>query len=285
MKLSAPSFTRITLALDIVGKITSGAFAGYHELSIIKHRINLFDTITVEDSSATGIICTHPQVPCNASNICWKALEALNAVCGTHNNAIITIDKNIPVMGGLAGGSANAATTLMLLNTMFKHNLTTAELMTIGRTIGMDVPYYFSGNTAFDTEATGILTSIPTSLKFDMLLVIPDFGVSTRDAYAHIDYSIINRHAPNTSAMREALLHNNRNAVISLMHNDFELSVFQHYPELVEIKQKMIDTGCEQVLLTGSGSTLIGIIHPTADTQAIRRKLPYTTLIVSSQVA
>jgi 4-diphosphocytidyl-2-C-methyl-D-erythritol kinase len=283
MKLTAPSYTRVTLALDIVGKITSGTFAGYHELSIIKHRISLSDTISVEASDTTGIICTHPLVPCDASNICWKALDELNAVCGTHNNVIITIDKNIPVMGGLAGGSANAATTLELLNSVFKFNLTSPELMVIGRRLGMDVPYYFSGNTAFDTEATGILSPIATQLHFDFLIVIPDFGVSTRDAYAHIDYSHTNKNAKATEAMRQALMHNDRNAVVALMHNDFESSVFQSFPKLAEIKQKMLTAGCEQAFMSGSGSTLIGILPQRADTHTILQKLPYTTLVVSSQ--
>ena len=284
LKLSAPSYTRVTLALDIVGKIDSGPYAGYHELSIVKHRIQLFDTITIEESDRTELICTHPLVPCDASNICIQALNTLNTICGTRNNVRITLDKNIPVMGGLAGGSANAATTLMLLNTMFKYKLSTADLMNVGRQLGMDVPYYFSGSTAFDTEATGILTHIPTSLSFNFLIVIPDFGVSTRNAYAAIDYNRINKNSNATAAMRTALAANDRALVVASMHNDFELSVFKSHPELASIKKEMLRAGCEQAMMSGSGSTLIGILAKNADVEAVRAALPYTTRIVASHI-
>jgi 4-diphosphocytidyl-2-C-methyl-D-erythritol kinase len=277
------SYTRITLGLDIIGKITQGPFAGFHELSIVKHHIDLHDVVTVEDSASTRICCRHPSVPLDASNICWKALDTIKRRCGIDKNALITIEKNIPLFGGLAGGSANGASTLRLLNSLWDLGLSTAQLMELGRSIGMDVPFYFIGNTAFDTEATGILEPIPTLLHFDFVCVVPDFGVSTKEAYTKIDYDRIARNLDKTAAMKKAFLENDLDEVMGNVHNDFELSVFKTFPKLQEIKKKLLDIGCINAVMSGSGSTVIGILDANADKEKIRSVIGYTTLFVSSK--
>jgi 4-diphosphocytidyl-2-C-methyl-D-erythritol kinase len=276
------SFTRITLALDIVRKIAIGPLGGYHELSIIKHRIGLYDTITVEEASSTRIACRDPRVPCDGRNICLRALEAIKTTFGIDKNVTITIEKNIPVMGGLAGGSANAATTIRLLDSLWELGLDKKQMMDIGRPLGMDVPYFFSENTAFDTEAGGVLEPISTSCCFNFLLVIPDFGVSTKEAYADIDYSLINKNIAATTTMRQALIRNDPDAVIRNMHNDFELSVFRRYPELELITERLLELGCKNAALTGSGSTVIGIAGSDADMELIGKKIGHKTITVKS---
>ena len=277
------SFTRITCALDIVGIVGHGRFKGFHEVSIIKHQIGLYDTITVEDSDTTRICCSHPVVPLDNTNICWKALDVVKNAFHIDKNALISIEKNIPVLGGLAGGSANGASTLKLLNTLWNLDLSTKELIELGRSVGMDVPYYFLGNTAFDSESTGILEPIQTALCFDFVLVIPDFGVSTKEAYKNIDYSLIAGNIEKTDTMKKAFQANNRDEVISSMHNDFELSVFKQYPQLKMIKNKLLDLGCLNAVMSGSGSTLIGFLDKTADKEKIKGQIEYDTLFVSSK--
>jgi 4-diphosphocytidyl-2-C-methyl-D-erythritol kinase len=277
------SFTRVTLALDIIGAVGHGRFKGFHELTIIKHQIGLHDTVTVEDSRSTRICCSHPAVPLDNTNICWKALDAVKNSCHIDRNAVITIEKNIPVFGGLAGGSANGASTLKLLNTLWDLKLGAEELITLGRSVGMDVPYYFMGNTAFDSEATGILEPISTSLCFDFILVIPDFGVSTREAYGDIDYRIIAKNTEKTGFMKKALEKNDPDGVIGNLHNDFELSVFKRYPELDRIKTKLLRLGCANAVMSGSGSTIIGILGKSADGEKIGKEIGHTSLLVSSK--
>jgi 4-diphosphocytidyl-2-C-methyl-D-erythritol kinase len=283
--LTAQSYTRVTLALDIIGKITEGAYKGYHELGIIKHRINLSDTISVEESAVTEIICDNPMVPLDNRNICWQALNTLKKKYSLDRNARITIKKNIPVMGGLAGGSANCATMLLLLTELFDLNCNQQQFIEIGRELGMDVPYYFVGNTAFDTEATGRLEPISTALTFDMLLAVPDFGVPTKSAYASLDYSLLGKKRNKTSAMREALLRNNRDAVIANMHNDFEFSVFRQFPKLKEIKRTLSACGCRNAILTGSGSTMLCIADAKMDIQEIKVKTGCKILTASTKIA
>ena len=104
--LTTRAYTRITLALDIVRKLSDGPLAGYHELGIVKHQIDLFDTISVVEADSTSLSCDHPLVPRDKTNICWRAVDLVKQKRGVVRNVAIAIQKNIPVMGGLAGGSA-----------------------------------------------------------------------------------------------------------------------------------------------------------------------------------
>jgi 4-diphosphocytidyl-2-C-methyl-D-erythritol kinase len=276
------SYTRVTLALDIVKKLQDGPYAGYHELAIIKHQIDLYDTVSIEDAPCLSICCNNPLVPCDSNNICWKAVELVKREFKIDKSVKIDLEKNIPVMGGLAGGSANAATVLMLLNQFWQLGLSTDQLMKIGRKLGMDVPYYFLGGTVFDSEATGVLRKIQTDLKFVFLLVIPDFGVSTAKAYQQLNYSLINNNRDKTLSMAKFLQDGDYHNALKSMHNDFEHSVFLNYPELKNIKETLINAGCAQAIMSGSGSTIMGVTDSIMHAQEIQKKVPFKTTVVST---
>jgi 4-diphosphocytidyl-2-C-methyl-D-erythritol kinase len=284
-KLSAKSYTRITLALDIVNKIKTGPHAGFHELAVIKHKINLHDVIAIEESREMRIVCSDPQVPKDAANICWKACDILKTTYGISRNVSITIEKNIPVRGGLAGGSANAATTFMLLNELWGLAIDNARMIELSRQAGMDVPFYFAGDTAFDTEAGGRLEPIASNLHLDAILVIPDFGVSTAEAYRALDYSHIGSDKDKTNAMQQAFADNDRVGVIQAMHNDFEYSVFQRIPPLSLVKKRLIEAGCANAVMSGSGSCVLGILETPQDFTRISAKAGMKSMFVSSKPA
>jgi len=278
------SYTRLTLALDIMGRISEGPLAGYHELATVKHQIDLFDTISIEPAGELTVECTHPDVPSDERNICHKAVMLVQREYCVDRQVCVRIDKKIPVMGGLAGGSANAATTLTLLNSLWDLQLDTGELMRLGKMLGMDVPFYFLGKTAFDTEAGGVCEAIPTAVQLTFVLAFPDFGVSTAEAYRGIDYSFIGSKYVATEKMRQFFLANDRSLVVSCIHNDFEQSVFRQYPKCASIKQELIDAGCETAVLSGSGSTLFGIARDRDHAAEIGKKLSCRSMVVSSLV-
>jgi 4-diphosphocytidyl-2-C-methyl-D-erythritol kinase len=283
--ISGIAYTRITLALDIIRKIGSGRFSGYHELNIIKHQIKLYDRITLNEADVMSVECDSPFVPLDNKNICVRAVDAVRKKTGIDKNVKIIIEKNIPVMGGLAGGSADAAATLDLVNRLWNAGLSSGDLAGIGMTLGMDVPYFFTGHTAFDTEATGIVEPINTCIDLDIVLAVPEFGVSTREAYSGIDYGSIGEKKCFTDAMKAALLRNDINGVAANMHNDFEISVFRQYPELYNIKKCLLDAGCMNAIMSGSGSTLIGIIGSATDIEKIRKTAGCRTVLLSSTLS
>jgi 4-diphosphocytidyl-2-C-methyl-D-erythritol kinase len=276
------SHTRLTLALDIMGRIDTGPLKGYHELAAIKHQIDLHDTIVIEPASRLSMTCNDPQVPCDERNICLQAATLLQKEYKINRPVRINLFKRIPVMGGLAGGSANAATTLQLLNDLWKLHLRQHRLIELGRVLGMDVPFYFFGKTAFDTEAGGRCEPLPTHIELTFILALPDFGVSTAEAYRCIDYSTTGLGRPLTERMKHYCLANDRQGVVSSIHNDFEHSVFLRYPRLRVIKQELLEAGCVAAALSGSGSAVFGVVSDREKATEIQKKIKCRTVVVST---
>jgi 4-diphosphocytidyl-2-C-methyl-D-erythritol kinase len=146
----------------------------------------------------------------------------------------------------------------------------------------MDVPFYFVGGTAFDTEATATLRSIQTAVSLHFVIVLPGFGVPTKDAYAGIDYAAIGSQQSKTEQMQRAFANSDADGVIASMHNDFEQSVFPAYPALQRIKLELLDKGCHASTMSGSGSTIVGIARDHEHACSIARELQYRTIIAAS---
>ncbi len=276
------SFTRVTLALDIKGRIGSGEFTGYHDMNILKHQVTLFDEVCVEPGSGIRIRCDAEGVPEDRGNICFKAAELLKQRYSVEKGCSIIIEKRIPVKGGLAGGSANAATVFQMLNTLWELNLSREELAQVSRPLGMDIPFYFYGGTLLDTEASGKIRRINTDLCFDFIIVIPGFGVSTADAYKGIDYGSIDRMRRDTIELEDALEQGDRERAIRLFHNDFESSVFKVYPGISYIKDQLIKFGCLNAVMTGSGSAVIGVAKDMDHAEWVKSRINESAVCVSS---
>jgi len=277
--------TRVTLALDIVRRLDDGPLRGYHELGIVKHQIALADTLRFEPLGRGGadvVECSDERVPRDGGNICVRACRLLRERFGRGDFFRIDIEKRIPVMGGLAGGSANAAATLRALDSIWGLGLTREQFTELGRQLGMDVPFFFTGGTAFDSEATGVLKAIDTNLKFQIILAVPDLGVSTKEAYGSIDYGRIGQNAPLTNRMIETLRDNDFEFAVRCMHNDFELSIFHDYPRLREIRDKLLKEGCAAACMSGSGSTIMGIAADKPSAQKIAGSIDCLTIITET---
>jgi 4-diphosphocytidyl-2-C-methyl-D-erythritol kinase len=282
MMLTRNAYTRVTLALDIVRPIPGGKYKGYHELGAVKHQIDLCDAVSVEESKSDGIECDDSAVPCDGRNVCLKVSRLLKEKFSIGRSVRISIRKRIPVMGGLAGGSADAAATIALLNELWELGLTTRQMIEVGRNVGMDVPYYFIGGTAFDSEAGLQLEPICTGCSFVFVLAYPGFGVSTKEAYAGIDYTAVGRRQELTGRLRKALEKDDMNGVIPLLHNEFELSIFSRIPRLSVIRQELLTAGCSAAQLTGSGSTVIGIARDRVHAEEIGKKISCRTIVSST---
>ncbi len=144
MSLTAKAFAKINLFLDITGKRDDG----YHELDSIFQSVSLFDeiTLTLQNSGVT-VVCDNDELS-GESNIVYKACKLFFKEIGYEGGALVEIKKNIPVAAGLAGGSADAAATLFLLNEAFNNKLSPQRLNELGKTLGADVPFCLTGGTA-----------------------------------------------------------------------------------------------------------------------------------------
>lgn len=273
---------RITLSLDIVRKIPSGPLCGYHELGVVKHKINLFDTIRFSRANRFSLHCDNPEIPTDERNVCTRVVSLMRHRFCVSDNVSVDIKKRIPAEGGLAGGSSNVATTINALNVLWGLNLSVQEKMSLGREIGRDVPFFFiERGFAFDTETTRDPEEISSRMSLWIVLVFPDFGVSTREAYGMIDYARIHTRARDTVVLREKIQRGERDW-IRYAHNDFEYCVFSANPQLKRIRQDMLDAGSLVALMTGSGSTLFGIVENKCQAVRVARALPYRTHIATS---
>lgn len=247
------SYSRITLALDIIRKLDTE----YHEVNIIKQQINLYDEITIIESNETKLECNFDDVPTDKNNICLRALDSIREKFNIKKNVLIQIEKRIPAGAGLAGGSSNGATTIMLLNQLWNLGMPKEEMINIGYDIGMDVPYFFLGGTVFDTEGTCKLEELNKLPKMNVLLINPSFHISTKEAYQNIDYRSIGKIMA-AARMKDCIKQEKIDETLNNMHNDFENVVFPKYNNLEEIKGFLKENKI-QALLSGSGSTVFGI--------------------------
>ncbi len=186
--LSMDAYARVTLALDIIKKLDDGPYKGYHELYTIKHEIDLCDKVSITPSDERKIICDEPNVPLDENNLCWKAVDEIKKASGKTDDVEMIINKKIPSQGGLAGGSADAAAVIKLLNKLWNLGLSIEEMMVIGKNVGMDVPFCIMGGTALDAEGNSLPQSLRADIDLHLAIALPDIGSPTSQAYGNIDY-------------------------------------------------------------------------------------------------
>jgi 4-diphosphocytidyl-2-C-methyl-D-erythritol kinase len=251
--MNAHAYAKINLGLHIVGKRPDG----YHNIETIFHRINLFDEINIENSDHISIVCTDPSVPTDSSNHCWKAVDLLRNELGITAGAAITIEKHIPLGAGLGGGSSNAATVLTLLPRLWNIAVEPSVLQSVALRIGSDVPYFLNGSTAYAEGRGEVLTPVPVSLPYWIVLVNPNIHISTPWAYSALAVQR-NGMFPNRPKMLELFTSDPIKTILS-SENDFEPVVFDAHLKIKKIKLQLKELGAVLSLMSGSGSSMFGL--------------------------
>ena len=171
----------------------------------------------------------------------------------------ITIEKNIPVAAGLAGGSSDAAATLRGLNRLWELGLSLDELAKIGSEIGSDVSFCVYGGTALAKGRGEIITHLPTPPKCWVILAKPTIGVSTADVYKRLQLANVNH--PDVYGMIDAIEKNDYSRGVQRIRKCVRRGDFDAYPEVANIKEHMKMFGADAVLMSGSGPTVFGLVH------------------------
>ena len=146
MRISIAAHAKINLTLDVVGKLPNG----YHELCMVMQSVSLHDMLSLETGTDAGIAlrCNVKEIPCDEHNLVYKAIRAFYEASGIPESGVsVAIEKRIPVMAGLAGGSTDAAAVIRALDFVHNTRFSEAELQKIGLTVGADVPFCISGGT------------------------------------------------------------------------------------------------------------------------------------------
>jgi len=258
---------KINLSLDVVGKREDG----YHLLEMIMQTISLYDRLKITRNKETVIICNNIDVPCDKSNIAYRAVEIMKEKFGIEDNFKIEIEKNIPVAAGLAGGSTNAAAVIRALNDMYSLNLSKDEMKEIGLKLGADVPFFFEGGTCL---AEGIGEKLTRLKDISCYLVVakPPINVSTKYVYQNLKIDEIAVH-PDTKRIIQYINSNDIRSLAESMVNVLETVTIREYPIIFEIKSIMMEFGALGSLMSGSGPSVFGVFDDKADALKCHNRL------------
>ena len=250
---------KINLTLDVLHKRPDN----YHEVEMIMTTVDLADRIGLM-GTASGIHIRSDDrfVPNDSRNLAYQAAELIKNTFGIKNGVIISLEKQIPVAAGLAGGSSDAAATLKGLNRLWQLNLSLDELAELGAKIGSDVSFCVYGGTALATGRGEIIEALPTPPHCWVILAKPTIGVSTAEVYGAFNPETADH--PDTQAMIEALRAGDYEAMCNNLGNALESVTLGMHPEVQQIKDHMKKFGADAVLMSGSGPTVFGLVQQEA---------------------
>jgi len=242
---------KINLGLNIIGKREDG----YHNIESGFYPIPWHDSLEIVASKDFSFQSYGLEIPGDsASNLCVKAYHLLKETFDIPPVAIHLL-KKIPMGAGLGGGSADGAFALKLINDLFKLELADAQLEAFALRLGSDCPFFIENKAAIANGRGEQLKVIDLDLKgYYMAIHNPGIHISTKEAYAGIapktpSYSITNLLQQPVSIWKDHLV------------NDFEHSIFPHYPEIEKLNMEMYTEGALYASMTGSGSTVYGIFE------------------------
>ncbi len=263
IQLKAPC--KVNYRLDVLRRRPDG----YHDLRMIMQRVDLCDTITLTTTAIPGIrvTCGSAGVPDGPDNIAWRAADALLQRSNSGRGIEITIDKKIPVAAGLGGGSSDAATVLMGVNSLLELGLSDVELMAIGVTLGADVPFFIFKNTALAGGIGDLLTPLDAVPPAWLLLVNPRVPVSTAWVYQNLE--LTNREAISIIPRSYESIQD----LCAVLANDLEGVTIRRYPIIREIKELLVREGAAGALMSGSGPTVFGIFESEESARSCSKKL------------
>jgi 4-diphosphocytidyl-2-C-methyl-D-erythritol kinase len=269
--IARAAFAKINLDLRVRGVRPDG----YHELQTTFQSIALADALTFTHASGPfRIVCDDPRCPTDRSNLVWRAAELVWKAArrrGSPRDAIVTIAKRIPMQAGLGGGSSDAAAAIAALASLWRVRLRRTQLHRLARALGADVPYFLEGGTVRGLDRGDRLVRRPDIPPAWVVLVIPGFGVSTKEAFSWWDRD--------GQAGRAGQRENNHS-------NDLQAVVARRHPIVATIVEALEQHGAFQASLSGSGSAVFGLfarrVEAARAAQALagrRRQAPLKTLL------
>ena len=273
LRLSAPA--KINLSLEVLGKRNDG----YHEVRMLMAGVSLADELSFKPAKDLKLSCDLASLDCGPGNLVLRAAVALQRATGCGLGAHIQLKKRIPLGGGLAGGSTDAAATLKGLNVLWGTRLSLEALRKIGATLGSDIPFCIESGWAYATGRGEKLKKLSLRRKLHFVLANPGFEVSTKWAYG----SLVNVRPPKRNLSRaafEAVQARDLDALQRAAVNDLETVTAGRYKEIGQLKARMLDDGAQITRMSGSGPTVWGLFENEAAAEKACKNLKKSAPIV-----
>ena len=274
VKLKATANGKINLYLDVLDKMENG----YHNIESVMQSVSLCDTITLEISDISGeniieISSDTGSIPNDKANLVFKACQSyLNYIKEVKGNEFsgkkfsFTIEKNIPVGAGMAGGSADCATALKLMNEAFGY-LSDDELLKIGVKIGADVCFCLTGGTSVCRGIGEKITPLSPLKDVCLVCAIDNSSVSTPQAFKLLDekYGVSCTPSDDINKIISAISEHNLNKISASLYNKFENVIAENNKSVLLIKKILLENGALGALMSGSGPSVFGIFASESD--------------------
>lgn len=257
MQKTYKAYAKVNIGLDVIRRREDG----YHEVKMIMQTVNLYDNLSIEElPEGNGISITTNAgfLPTNEDNLIYKAAKLLIDEFDIKGGLKIHLEKNIPVAAGMAGGSTDAAATLIGINEIFNLSLSMEELMKRGVKIGADVPYCIMGKTALSEGIGEVLKPISGMPQCHILIAKPPIDVSTKYVYENLHANELKWH-PDIDGLVDSIKKSDLKGIASKMDNVLETVTVKEYPIIEDIKTFMKENGALNSIMSGSGPTVFGL--------------------------
>ncbi|GGN16555.1 4-(cytidine 5'-diphospho)-2-C-methyl-D-erythritol kinase [Streptomyces fuscichromogenes] len=234
---------------------------GFHDLANVFLAVGLHDQVTVTPADELTVTCEGPdaeQVPLDRTNLAARAAIALAGRRGIEPAVHIHIVKDIPVAGGMAGGSADGAGALLACNELWRAGASRAELLAICADLGSDVPFSLVGGAALGTGRGERLTVLETGGTFQWVFAMAERGLSTPAVFREFDRLARGRDIPEPVAsaqLLQALAKGDADALAAAVSNDLQPAALSLFPELADTLDAGRGAGALAALVSGSGPT------------------------------
>jgi 4-diphosphocytidyl-2-C-methyl-D-erythritol kinase len=241
---------------------------GYHELTTVFHAVSLFDEITVSNAdvlslelSGEGFGEDSESLPLDRRNLAWRAAELMAEHVGRPPDVAISMDKSIPVAGGMAGGSADAAAVLVAMNALWELGVPRRDLHTLAAELGSDVPFALHGGTALGTGRGEQLATVLARNTFHWVLAFADGGLSTPKVFGEIDRLRADASRDQTARLQDpepllaALASGDPHELAPLLGNDLQTAALSLDAGLRRTLRSGVEAGALAGIVSGSGPT------------------------------
>jgi 4-diphosphocytidyl-2-C-methyl-D-erythritol kinase len=248
------AYAKINISLDVVGKREDG----YHELNMVMLPVTFYDVVDINFAKETSFISNVKYISKKSEgNTVLKAIEVLRDKYYFVENFEVEVKKHIPTRAGLGGGSADAAATIRVINKMLHLNMSIEEMLIIGKKVGADVPFCIENKPALVKGIGEKIEKFKNNCDFWLILVKPRVGISTKKSFAKLDLSSCEH--PNCELVKDNLINNNYEELCTNVGNSLEQPSFIIVPKIKDIKNDLVEAGCDVAIMSGSGSTVFGL--------------------------
>jgi 4-diphosphocytidyl-2-C-methyl-D-erythritol kinase len=241
---------------------------GYHDINSLMQCVSLYDDLLFYSASTLQVICDS-DIPLE-DNLVYKAASLLQKYASCRKGIKIILHKNIPTSAGLGGGSSDAASTLLGLNTLWGLGLKKRELAAIGLEIGSDVPFFLNGPSALIQGRGERITHLDFDSSMALLLVKPPVSVST--AWAYKTMKKLTKKTIDIKLFCRAFDERDFASLSNMLKNDLEKIVVKEYPVVGKIKSGLLEQGSVLSAMSGSGPTVFGVFESTAKASSAARE-------------